>query len=526
MFKKVSIKGILLGFLLTLFVLLGLFHTNVWRLYKAITLYDADKIAHNFLNMYTMFDSSTIEASQSTYYFPVNYQALPYDFSVEGESIVVQDFLAQSATHAMMVIKDGEIVYEQYFLEDSPEKQHISFSVAKSFVSALFGIAIDEGHIKSIEDSVTDYVPELIGSGYEGVRIKDVLQMSSGVKFNEDYADYNSDINRFSRAIAFGTSLDSFTASLQREREPGTFHHYVSIDTQVLGMILVRATGVSLSEYLSQKIWQPMGMQDAAYWMKDSNDMELALGGLNITLRDYAKFGWLYLHKGQWLSARGRSLQIVPKQWVIDSVTPDAPHLMPGSDNPQSDSSYGYGYQWWIPPGAEDEFMAQGIYGQYIYVDPDQNLVIVKNSANPNYTDHSAQWGPKHLAMFRAISEHFVRAPEPIVPEIEERIPDLTPEVPAELLLELTPALAPQPSVDLSFEEVELDVSLLDSVEALSSKKEPLVSKETLQKQAQAIIEQGSSAHFESLDKPILEQEPEASVDESSTQTPETPTPE
>ncbi|MDP5039834.1 MAG: hypothetical protein NWQ26_03060, partial [Paraglaciecola sp.] len=115
---------------------------------------------------------------------------------------------------------------------------------------------------------------------------------------------------------------------------------------------------------------------------------------------------------------------------------------------------------------------------------------------------------------------------EPIVPEIEERSPDPTPEVPAELLLELTPSLAPQPSVDLSFEEVELDVSLLDSVEALSSKKEPLVSKETLQKQAQAIIEQGSSVHFESLDKPILEQEPEASVDESSTQTPETPTPE
>ena len=407
MLKKLSYRGIGLGFLLTLLALLAIFQSNIWRLYQAITLYDADKISYNFLNMYKMFDVSKIDASTTAYYFPVDYQALPADFTLNDETIGIADFLSQSATHGMMVIKEGEIVYEQYFLDDGPEKQHISFSVAKSFVSALFGIAIAEGHIQSIEQSVTDYVPELIGSGYDGVRIKDVLQMSSGVKFNEDYADFNSDINRFSRAIAFGTSFDSFTASLQREREPGTYHHYVSIDTQVLGMILVRATGMSLSEYLSQKIWQPMGMQDPAYWMVDGNGMELALGGLNITLRDYAKFAWLYLHQGQWLNQRGQLLQIVPKQWVIDSVTPDAPHLMPGENNPQSGSSYGYGYQWWIPLGAEDEFMAQGIYGQFIYVDPSNDLVIVKNSANSRYTDKSQQWPAKHLAMFRAISQHF-----------------------------------------------------------------------------------------------------------------------
>lgn len=413
MLRKLSYKGIGLGFSLTLLVLLAVFHSNLLRLYQAITLYDADKISQNFLNMHRMFDVSHIKPGKPAYYFPVNYQALPQEFEANGETLILKDFISQSATHGMMVIKDGEVVYEQYFSGDSLDKQHISFSVAKSFVSALFGIAIHEGYIQSIEQSVTDYVPELKGSGYDGVRIKDVLQMSSGVRFNEDYADFNSDINRFSRAIAFGTSLDNFTASLQREREPGTYHHYVSIDTQVLGMILVRATGMSLSDYLSQKIWQPMGMQDPAFWMIDGTGMELALGGLNITLRDYAKFAWMYLHQGQWLNERGQSLQIVPKQWVIDSVTPDAAHLMPGENNPQSDSAYGYGYQWWIPLGADDEFMAQGIYGQYIYVDPDQNLVIVKNSANPGYTDKSQQWGAKHLAMFRAISRHFSQAPEP-----------------------------------------------------------------------------------------------------------------
>jgi CubicO group peptidase (beta-lactamase class C family) len=404
---KLSAQGVVLGFVLSLLVLISLYHQSIQRLSTAITLYDADKISHNFLNMYKIFDAKRLDASAKPFYFAVNTQPLPETFEFEGEVLSVEAFLSDSQAHGLMVVKAGEIVTEQYFLEDKADKQHISFSVAKSFVSALFGIAINEGYIDNIEQSVTDYVPELIGSGYDGVRIKDVLQMSSGVKFNEDYGDFFSDINRFSRAIAFGTSLDNFCASLSREREPGTYHHYVSIDTQVLGMILTRATGSSLSEYLSQKIWQPMGMQDPAYWLADEKGMELALGGLNITLRDYAKFGWLYLHQGRWLNARGESMQIVPKQWVLDSVTPDAPHLQAGENNSSSSSSDGYGYQWWIPTGAEDEFMARGIYGQYIYIDPDQDLVIVKNSANPQYTDKSKNWGAKHLALFRVISQHF-----------------------------------------------------------------------------------------------------------------------
>ncbi|WP_340677399.1 serine hydrolase [Paraglaciecola sp.] len=404
---RISAQGVVLGFMLTLLILISLYRHNIQRLSTAITLYDADKISHNFLTMYKAFDATRIDASVKPYYFAVNYQPLPKTFEFDGELMSVEAFLRDSQSHGLMVIKAGEIVSEQYFLEDKAEKQHISFSVAKSFVSALFGIAIKEGYIQNIEQSVTDYVPELIGSGYDGVRIKDVLQMSSGVKFNEDYGDFFSDINRFSRAIAFGTSLDDFCASLKREREPGTYHHYVSIDTQVLGMILTRATGTSLSEYLSQKIWQPLGMQDTAYWLADDKGMELALGGLNVTLRDYAKFGWLYLHQGRWLNARGESMQIVPQQWVVDSITPDANHLQAGENNPASSSADGYGYQWWIPAGADDEFMAKGIYGQYIYIDPDQELVIVKNSANPQYTDNAQRWGPKHVALFRAISQNF-----------------------------------------------------------------------------------------------------------------------
>jgi CubicO group peptidase (beta-lactamase class C family) len=402
-----SLKGIGLVFLVTVIVLGVIYQKSIRRLYTAVTLYDEGKIANNFLSMYQSFNSTTIAASNNPFYLAVDSQKLPDTFDYDGGELSTEAFIEKSQTTGLLVLKNGEIVYEKYWLGHAEDKQHISFSVAKSFISALMGIAIEQGFISSIEQDVTDFVPELVGTGYDKVRIKDVLQMSSGVRFNEDYADFYSDINRFSRATAFGTSLDDFSASLERERQPGTYHQYVSIDTQVLGMILTRATGKSLTDYLSESIWQPLGMEHKAYWLTDDSNMELALGGLNVTLRDYAKFGWLYSNFGRWTNSQGETQQIVPKQWVIDSITPDAPHLLPGKNNPLSFTRFGYGYQWWLPLGAQDEFLARGIYGQYIYIDPDQKLVIVKNSANYRFNDKIFNWTDKQMAMFRGISEHF-----------------------------------------------------------------------------------------------------------------------
>ena len=405
--KKVfNVKRVIFGFLIVVALFVSIYQKNLTRLYTAITLYDKDKIANNFLSMYQSFNATVIPASTEPFYFPVEEKELPGSFEYADHILSTQDFIEDSQTTGFLVLKDGKIVYQDYRLGHSQDKQHISFSMAKSFVSALMGIAIKEGFVTSIEQAVNEYVPELIGSGYEGVSIKNVLQMSSGVRFNEDYGDFNSDINRFSRATAFGTSLDDFSASLEREREPGTYHHYVSIDTQVLGMVLTRATGKSLTDYLSEKIWQPLGMEHKAYWLADDDDMELALGGLNVTLRDYAKLGWLYLNLGQWKNAKGQIKQIIPKQWVIDSTSADALHLVAGENNPASTSSSGYGYQWWLPLNADDEFAAQGIYNQYIYIDPDKKLVIVKNSANHRFTDKSLNWSAKHYAMFRGISAY------------------------------------------------------------------------------------------------------------------------
>ncbi len=326
---------------------------------------------------------------------------LPETYTISGETRDVQTFLDETDTTGLLIVDHDKVVFEDQYRGNVPTSQTISWSVGKSFVSALVGIAIDERHIGSVEEPITDYVPELTGTAYDGVRIKDVLQMSSGAQWNEDYSDPDSDINRFGRILALGGSLDEFMSTRPREYEPGTHNRYNSTDTQAIGMLLKRATGRTLSDYLSEKLWQPLGMEDDAYWVVDSEGMEMAFGTLNVTLRDYAKLGLLYLHDGHWNGS-----QIVPADWVTASVTPDAPHLQPG-DNPQSESVLGYGYQWWVLDGDEGEFSAIGIYNQFIYVNPTVDLVIVKTSASSDYgqtNDESSYRELETFELFRAIA--------------------------------------------------------------------------------------------------------------------------
>ena len=247
---------------------------------------------------------------------------------------------------------------------------------------------------------MTDYVAELAGSAYDGVRIKDVLQMSSGASWTEDYSDSGSDVSRFGRIFALGGSLNDFVATLRPDTEPGTVNHYNSADTQVLGLLLTRVTGQTVTAYMTEKLWQPMGTSHTGHWILDGEGMEMVFGGLNATARDYAKLGELYRDQGRF---NGR--QIVPAAWVKASVTPDAPHLMPGV-NP--DFPFGYGYQWWIPQSDEGEFSAIGVYNQFVYVNPARGLTIVKLSANSAYgtTEDESSWREMEtLALFRAIGE-------------------------------------------------------------------------------------------------------------------------
>ena len=384
---------------LTLLVSIFIF-PKALRVHKVKTLYDKDKIVYNFLNMDKIFPTREIKASKNPKPLKRNTKTLPETFFFEGEEKNLQECLDYFWSDGMIVLHKNEMVYENYWLGNNENKRHISWSVAKSFISALVGIAYEEGLIDSLYDPVTKYLDDFKETGYDGVTIKDILQMSSGVLFNEDYADYDSDINRFGRAVATGTSMRDFSKTLTREREPGTYMHYVSINTQVLGFLLQEVTNKSISQYLYDKIWNPLGMEDSAYFILDDVKDEFALGGLNATLRDYAKFGLLYLQNGRW-----NDNQIISKQWIEDSHSTDGIHLVPG-ERETSSNPWGYGYQWWVPGFPDTDYTASGVYNQYIYIDPLSEIVIAKTSSNYKYTSELQMSKDMHMAMFRAIANH------------------------------------------------------------------------------------------------------------------------
>ncbi|MBM4382578.1 MAG: serine hydrolase [Deltaproteobacteria bacterium] len=355
----------------------------------------------NFNRLAKVFPSHRIEAPAEAKPFPEG-EALeiPASFEHGGAAQDTAKFLEETDTAALLVVHDGKLRAENYWLTGGRDVNWMSMSVGKSFVSALIGAAVAEGKIRSIEEPVTAYVTELAGSAYDGVRIKDILQMSSGAKWNEDYSDPESDIGRFAAVFGSGASLNEFTTTLTRAHEPGTVNHYNSADTQVLGSLLRAATGTSLAEYAQRKLWQPLGMEADGYWITDDSGMEMAFGGLQVTARDYAKFGELYRLGGMWHGQR-----VLDEAWVRASVTPDAPHVMPGRD-----PSYplGYAYQWWIPDGGESEFSAIGVYNQFVYVHPKHRVVIVKLSANSSYgtTNDDSSWRElETFSLFRAIAK-------------------------------------------------------------------------------------------------------------------------
>ncbi len=398
----------LIFILLILLIVVVFYRKEASRLYNVVTLFDEDKIAHNFKNMDVIFPHRVVKKGPNTYQFPYAKKAitLPRYFNYSDSTISTQHFLDYTCTDGLLIIRHDSILFEHYGNNFNATDRHISWSVSKSFISALFGIALHEGAIGSIQETVTDYLPQMKDTGYDNVKIKDVLQMSTGVGFNEDYSDFNSDINRMGRYIALGMPMDDFAASMKRFKEPGTYNHYVSVNTHILAMILKEATGKSISTYMEEKLWEKINPEQDAYWIIDDAGMEFALGGLNMTMRDYAKIGKIYLDSGRW-----QGNQVVPEAWVLASITPDAPHLMPGS--PNSNRPSGYGYQWWIPAGSEDEFQAQGIYNQFIYVDPDMDLVIVKLSSNHHFKGETVSSHAVTIQFFRRLTNMIAESKSP-----------------------------------------------------------------------------------------------------------------
>ena len=389
----------LAAFVMVLLLGIGsaLFHERLIRLYRVIMLFDQDVIVENFRHMDNIIGKRIVRKAVQATTFVKDPQPLPAAFSYNGKKIDLKKFLKEQYTTGMIVIKDNKIAFEKYWLGNDEKSIVISWSVAKSMVSALIGIAVDEGFIRDIFDPVSDYVPILKGTGYDNVPIKHVLQMSSGINFDENYGDFNSDINRLGRLLALNTSIDEFVASLKNNRKPGTFNQYVSMDTQVLSMVLREVTRKTVSEYMEEKLWKKIGTESDGYWLIDNRGVEIVFGCFNAVLRDYARFGLLYLDDGKY-----NGKKVIPSEWVKASVTPDAPHLQPG-DNPFSYWVLGYGYQWWIPQNPEGDFLAVGAAGQYIYVHPAHRLVIAKTSAYGDYKIDGKEKVLQTIKMFRAI---------------------------------------------------------------------------------------------------------------------------
>jgi CubicO group peptidase (beta-lactamase class C family) len=336
----------------------------------------------NFSRVPELIPTSKMSPSSTPHDWPATEQIdLPDTYVFDGESKSAQAFLVDTDTAALLVLHDGAISYEWYGLTGGLDVPWISMSVAKSVISALVGIAVEEGHISSIDRPIGDYIRVTTGSAYDGIAIRDVLQMSSGARWNEDYNDPASDVYRLAAAMGGGGTLDDFVATMVRDNEPGRICRYNSGDTQALGALLVAATGRSITDYMQEKLVEPLGFSSPAYWLVDSAGMEVAFAGLVMTARDYAKFGELYRNGG-----RCRGKQIIPQAWLSASLTSDAEHLQPGRPVIGSHTlDLGYGYQWWLPAGGSGEFSAIGVYNQFVYVSPINKTVVVKLSANRRY---------------------------------------------------------------------------------------------------------------------------------------------
>ena len=362
---------------------IGIWKRNdIKRLLAVNALFSEKNIITNFSNMEAIFFNTNLGVPNAPASdLPHEPKSMPDDLG---------DWIEDRSVTALVVLKDGKIAHEDYFKDTAPEDLRISWSVAKSFLSALMGIVVADGDIESIDDPVTKYVKDLAGSAYEGATIRNVLNMASGVTFDEDYLSFSSDINKMGRVLALGGSMDKFAAKLKdRDRDAGAGWQYVSIDTHVIGMIIRGATGREIPELMAEKLLAPLGLEVDPLYLTDGKGVAFVLGGLNLRTRDYARFGQMFAQGGMY-----NGQQVVPADWVADSTAISAPTEVGETK---------YGFQWWLAEDAKPgEYFARGIYGQYIYIDTDNNVVVASNAADREFEEDGSF--EQNLAMFRAIS--------------------------------------------------------------------------------------------------------------------------
>jgi CubicO group peptidase (beta-lactamase class C family) len=356
-------------------------------------LFEPERRAIRFQSMDRIFPSRVVKAGTNTRALEKSPLASEVEFSYEwdGEVFNVEQFIARTRSNALLILKNGKIVVEKYLNGSTAKTRFISWSVGKSFTSTLVGMAIEDGYIDDVGDPLTRYLPSLTGSAYDGVTIKDALQMVSGVEWDEysyDWDDMSKPLNRHWNRSLLEQQYRFVEAAneLPRATPPGEKYNYNTLDTSILGWLVETATKQRISRYMERRLWQPAGMEFDANWILDGPDdigRELTGGGLNATLRDYGRFGLLMAYGGR---ANGR--QLVSSDWVKEATTADRAAVQYG--NLYEGYPLGYGYQWWLFDNGR--FEAQGIYGQLIYVVPDEDVVIVSLSNWPEPWDDQLEY--------------------------------------------------------------------------------------------------------------------------------------
>ena len=298
---------------------------------------------------------------------------LRYRFGVR--TLTLEDYLERNPTTGLLIARGDAILVERYQYARNDRHRFTSFSMAKTVTAMLIGIAVAEGHIRSVDDLAATYVPGLADTEYGRTSLRDLLQMSSGVHFSENYSGRDDSARLFIETVVQDSAggVEAVKPYNQRDWPSGTMFSYASVETQVLGLVLRSAVGRPVTDYLREKIWEPMGAEADATWLIDRSGQEVTFCCLNAVLRDHARLGLLLAHDGNW---RGR--QLIPAAWINEAtrVRDDQPHLRPGTAR----GYLGYGYQVWLLPGERRMFVLLGVHGQAIFVDPSSRLVMVQTA--------------------------------------------------------------------------------------------------------------------------------------------------
>jgi CubicO group peptidase (beta-lactamase class C family) len=336
-----------------------------------------------YRNSDKIFPTRVVKAGDSVYELPYQLTDLnSLELTLKDASMTVDEYFKQQSVAGLLVIQNGKILYERYGLGNTAQSRWISYSVSKSVVSMMIGAAIKDGYIADVDEKVTEYLPRLRGSSYDQVSIANLLQMASGVQWNEDYADPESDVAQASWETI---KLYEYLREKPRLAEPGMAFNYNTAETNLLGTLLRSAIGNNLSTYLSEKIWRPFGMETDGTWnLSEPGGGEFGGCCINATLRDYGRIGLFALANGRLADGT----EILPRTWMQESTTP-------------SRSQKGYGYFWWLD--GEGVFSASGIFGQKIHIDRNEQLVIAMHSARPT-ASNDVDWAWED-ALFSAITE-------------------------------------------------------------------------------------------------------------------------